>query len=464
MSGWAWLLLAAQAWAGVWGWRGDGTAVYPGTPPLVLNRDAPRWKVPLPTGNSSPVLAGSRLIATAEPTTLMGVDTATGRTLWSATNDWFDTVPAARKESSRAMLAEGQAALTALTAAQAEYSQLQRDARRSGGDPSMAARLEGLSAQMSELRAKGDAITPYITPKRDIMGWSSPTPVTDGSAVFALFGNGVVSSFSVDGARRWSVWLGPTKQAMRGWEEGTAASPVLVDGTLVVPYGALHGLDPATGALKWSTGVYLDFGTPAVATVGGRRLIVTPHGEVIDPKTGAELARGLGEVWYTSPVAVGDTVYFFGGVVEAHTILVGGVKARAVKLTASGSGVTAKTLWVAEVPVVDRFYAAPVVHGGLVYQVSKQRTIVVLDAATGAIVYMYKLDNVFHGSELWTNPQVVGEHVVVASDQGEVLFLKTGRTFTDVGKAQLETMLAMPLFTGGQVFIRTHKHLWAFGG
>jgi hypothetical protein len=88
----------------------------------------------------------------------------------------------------------------------------------------------------------------------------------------------------------------------------------------------------------------------------------------------------------------------------------------------------------------------------------------VLDAATGAIVYMYKLDNVFHGSELWTNPQVVGEHVVVASDQGEVLYLKTGRTFTDVGKAQLETMLAMPLFTGGQVFIRTHKHLWAFGG
>jgi len=316
---------------------------------------------------------------------------------------------------------------------------------------------------MSALRGRVEKVAAYTTPPRDIMGWASQTPVTDGSAVYALFGNGVVSAFGLDGTRRWSVWLGPTKQAMRGWQEGTAASPVLVDGTLVVPHGALHGLDVATGKLKWSSGLYLDFGTPAVATVGGRRLIVTPDGRVVDPKTGAELARGLGEVWYSSPVAVGDTVYFFGGVVEAHTVLVGGVRPRAVQLVPSGAGVTARTLWSTDVAVVDRFYAAPVVHDGLVYQVSKMRTLVVLDAKTGAIVYMYRVDNYFRG-ELWTNVQVVGDHVVITSSLGEVLVLKQGREFQVVAQGRLDEMLAMPAWVGDQVFLRSHRKLWAFGG
>lgn len=460
-----WLLWLWTAVAGTFGWRFDGTAAVPGaTPPTQLVATTARWNVELPaTGNASPILVGDRVCATAEPTTLMCVSRVDGRTLWSATNDWLDTVKPDKKAEATELIRKGEQAWADLAETQAAYSRLQREARRADADPAAVQQLSTLAARMGELRAAADAITPYRTPERPTMGWASATPISDGTSIYAFFANGVVSSFTPDGKRRWSVWLGPPLVAMRGWETGATASPLLVDGTLVISYGAVHGLDPATGALKWSSGVYLDFGTPAVATVGGRQVIITPDGRAIDPRGGKELARGLGDVWYTSPAAVGDTVVYFGGVVEAHTTLVGGVTARAVKLAWSGDRIVGTTLWTRDVAFVDRYYATPLIYGGLVYQVTRRRMMTVLDFATGEIVYQYRLDQALNG-ETWTNPVIAGDYVVLTTDQGETLFIQAGRDFKTVTKGRLDPMLGTPAFTGGEVYVRTHKRMWAFGG
>jgi outer membrane protein assembly factor BamB len=461
MVGWAWCVWAALA-APV-GWRGDGTDVYASAPPtLSLNPEAARWKTPMPAfSGASVVVGGGKIITTAEPTTLMAIDAATGQVAWQLSQDWIDAVPPDRKSAAWETLQAGERALAELTKVQGEYSALQREARRGGGDPAALAKLEALSARMGALRDEADKITSYRTPPRDILGWANPTPVLDGGTVYAVFSNGVVTAVGLDGTRRWITWLGPQTWTMRGWHEGSTASPLLVDGTLVVPYGAVHGLDPATGKLRWSSGVYHDFGTPTVATVAGRRYLVTPDGRAIDPRTGAVAATGLGDVWYSGPTAAGDVVVFFGGLQDDVTSSQGGVTARAVQLRPSGAGLAATTLWSTHVPGIDRYYAAPVIHRGLIYQLSKRRTLVVLDAATGALVYQQSLDDHIDGGT-WTNPAVVGGHLFVLTLAGETLFVPLGRTFSVAGQGVLEHAGGQVGWSGGRAWVRGEKFLWGF--
>ena len=112
---------------------------------------------------------------------------------------------------------------------------------------------------------------------------------------------------------------------------------------------------------------------------------------------------------------------------------------------------------------MDPYYPAPLVHDGLIYQVTRRRMMTVLDANTGEIVYQYRLDQAMNG-ETWTNPVLAGRYVVLTSDQGETLFIEAGRDFKTVTKGRLDPMLGTPAFSGGEVYVRTHKRMWAFGG
>lgn len=72
----------------VTGFRDNGTGLYPGaTPPTTWSPDAGVvWKTALPDwSNSSPLLTGKQLIVCAEPATLIGVSSDTGKILWQNT-------------------------------------------------------------------------------------------------------------------------------------------------------------------------------------------------------------------------------------------------------------------------------------------------------------------------------------------------------------------------------------------
>src|SRR5690606_20458000 len=58
---------------------------------------------------------------------------------------------------------------------------------------------------------------------------ASASPVTDGSNVFAFFGDFGVISYGPDGEERWRRELGPFKNL-----HGMASSPILADGKLIV--------------------------------------------------------------------------------------------------------------------------------------------------------------------------------------------------------------------------------------
>src|SRR5690606_6899389 len=80
----------------------------------------------------------------------------------------------------------------------AERSRLQRDARRHGTDATAA--LARTDAALSDVEARLAAIAPYRTSAHiEFLGYTSPTPFSDGTRLYALAGHGVLAAFSLEG-------------------------------------------------------------------------------------------------------------------------------------------------------------------------------------------------------------------------------------------------------------------------
>src|SRR5262245_30713062 len=81
-------------------------------------------------------------------------------------------------------------------------------------------------------------------------GYGVPTPATDGTHVFALFGSGVLAALDFDGKIVWREEL-PRKRDVDG---GVCGSPVLYGDLVIIPGltdTGLRALEKATGKVKW---------------------------------------------------------------------------------------------------------------------------------------------------------------------------------------------------------------------
>jgi outer membrane protein assembly factor BamB len=461
----AWLAMTIAV-AG--GWRGDGTGVFADAAVSGAMVSGPQvtWRTPIATvSNGTPVLAGGLVCTTAEPTTLQCHDAATGALRWAKTNDYVDTLAPLDMAAHYQKLAQLASDEAAFEATRREVSDLRRQLRYADAPADAAARLEGLTARMEALRKAIDAMRPYLTPPdKEVIGYASPTPWSDGKTMWALFGNGVLSSFNVaDGKRLWSRWLGPSGVDMRGYHMGISASVQLVDGALVVPYGKLRGVNPATGADTWKGREYRDFGTPAVIRLAGVAWLLLPTGEAVRARDGVVGATGLGELMYKGPAVSGDRVWFMGGVSESLHRQAGHLTAAAWRLTSQGDTVTAEALWKTDLPTVEAFYAQPMVLDGRLYSVDRTGELWVLDAATGAVRSRTRLGEPGLG-DAYAPIQVAGGKLVLGAENGRVLFLQPGDTPAVVGSWTVGPWRSAMVFSGGSAYARTLSHLMRYDG
>ncbi len=108
------------------------------------------------------------------------------------------------------------------------------------------------------------------------------TPAVSGGRVFTLDAAGILSSWdAASGALQWRNDYSASVQVMDLFC-GTAASPLVADGTLFVQIGSdtaggrVLGLDPATGREIWTwTGVGPGYASPIVIDADGGRQVVT---------------------------------------------------------------------------------------------------------------------------------------------------------------------------------------------
>jgi outer membrane protein assembly factor BamB len=110
---------------------------------------------------------------------------------------------------------------------------------------------------------------------------ASPSPVTDGDRVFAFFQDFGLVAFTSAGRELWRLPLGPFNMFY-----GFGASPVLVDGILILPVDQdggsyLLGVDATTGKIRYRIdrpGVISGYSTPTVyEPKGGPKQVMIPE-------------------------------------------------------------------------------------------------------------------------------------------------------------------------------------------
>jgi outer membrane protein assembly factor BamB len=295
-------------------------------------------------------------------------------------------------------------------------------------------------------------------------GYAASTPATDGRRVYAVFANGDVVATDLQGARVWELRLGcPDNQ----WGFASSLVPwrdrvfLLFDQHRRDPVASeLIALDAGSGAVLWriKRDVAGSWTTPIlVDTPRGSELITVADPGVLayDPETGRELWRSddLGGFVAPSPIAVEERVF----------VAMQGYGIRALKAGVTPDSGKGRRLWLNdEFALPD--VSSPVFGRGLVFTVSTSGALSSFDAGTGALVWQHELD-----FRTWVSPSIVGDHLLVLGQAGEVRSFAVAREVRETSVAALNDapFYASPAIAQidgeSRLFVRGATHLYAIG-
>lgn len=456
------LLVAAIA-APVASYRQGGVGVAPeGVLPDTWSDKAStvRWRTPLASwSNASPVVVGPTVCVLAEPVTVTCMNADTGAPLWSVDTVVGDALQGEARTAWLAGHTEAVARAQRAEQIQRAYSATRRELRRDPTNTAKVASLDQLGEELRALRTQVDADRHrYFTPDdREVIGYTSQSPVSDGQRIFAQFGHGVVAAFSPKGERLWATYLGPAPDQMRGYHVGTSATPLLHDGMLIVGHGALTALDAATGAVRWKSVPYTDFGSPELAIVGSTAVILTPRGEIVRASDGVVLQTGLPDLWFVGAHVVGQTAYWVGGRTTDRGRTGEPVFAHAWTLSEPSAGkVVATPLWSQPVPGDVRFYTPPTHTDTHILALDDSTTVWRIDRRTGTMT-SHPQANLGPG---YPAPLVVGGTLLVMGETGAAVLLDPTQPDTVRGRAKASMMRSTPVIVGRRTYLRTLDSLW----
>ena len=432
------------------GWRTDGTGKYPDANPPIHWSPTENlvWGTPMPSwSNSTPIIVGDRLFVCSEPSTLVCVRLSDGHILWQSTNDYEETVSPQEAADIRRQRAEAQGLRQQLKPVEAELNNLKQEVQDNPDDAELRDNIAVLEQQQQELQAQlvaYDEAWWQLPPTHDVNGYSTPTPVSDGRHVYVLFGTGVVACYDLDGNRKWLRFLEKPEH-----DYGHCASPLLVEGKLLVHILHLTALNPDTGETLWQVRLPESWGTPLQARIGDVAVVVTSAGDIVNVTDGRVLAVSQAKLDYCAPVVEGDVVYF---------IQKGG---KALRLPAEAiETVIPKVLWETN-PRDDRYYASPVIHEGLIYAVTWTGILSVIDANTGQVVYERSLD--LGGGTAYPSISLAGSHIYISKDSGITLVLQPGREHQEAARNSLEAFRSCPIFARDRMYVRGLQQLYCIG-
>jgi outer membrane protein assembly factor BamB len=396
----------AENWPGWRGPRGDGTSTEKGLPTTWSPEENVHWKTRLPgPGNSSPIVWGDRV---------------------------FLTQSLDKKGTERAVLCFDRAGGTLLW--------------------------------QKAISFKGEE------PTHDTNPYCSATPVTDGQRLIASHGSAGVVCYDFDGKQLWHRDLG---KFIHIW--GTASSPILYGDLVILNCGPgertfLIALDRTTGKDVWKvdepggkaglkggpsewTG---SWSTPRIVTIGKQdQLIMSWPGAVkaYDPRTGELIwtCRGLTPLVYTSPLTTPEVVVAMSGFYGA---------ALGVRTGGKGDITETHRLW-HHPPRNPQRIGSGVIVGEHVYMANAgPGTIQCIELQTGKDLWEGKR----LGKDHWASI-VCADGKLYATDQsGDTSVLEAQPHYELLRRNRLgEHTDASPAISDGEIFLRTHEHLWCIG-
>lgn len=287
-------------------------------------------------------------------------------------------------------------------------------------------------------------------------GYCTSTPVTDGTNVYAWFGNVGFVAVSFDGAEVWNAKVGRKAHSSGSW-----SSPILYNGQILlnasVESDEFGVLEAGSGSVGWHTKVGTCWSTPVLVMAPGNRVevVLNTNGRIsgFDPQTGEELwwCRGAHDNVSPSIVAHNGVVYATGGK-NGLTLAVqtGG------RGDVSDSHVLWKVKYGSSVP-------SPIYHDGHLYVVTERGMIYCLKAEDGQLVNEKSLD----AGEIFASPVLAdGKLYVVSREKGTfVLSATPGMELLAQNRFQKDAtaFLGSPAVAGGQLFLRSDRYLYCLG-
>lgn len=289
-------------------------------------------------------------------------------------------------------------------------------------------------------------------------GAAASTMATDGRRIYALFANGDLAAFDLNGSPAWSKNLGRPKNTF-----GHASSLAVWQGRLIVQLdqgesddrmSRLYAFDGATGRMFWQRPrpVPISWATPSVITAAGKAQIIT-----------------LGVPWVISYSAVDGTEHWraelLSGEVTPSPIFAGGLvfvispNERLAAIRPDGQGDVTKThiAWSSDENVPD--ITSPVSNGELIFTLSTPGLLACHDLKDGKRQWEHDFNLEFHAS-----PAIAGDRLYLIGVNGTVVVAEVGRRFKELARSEMPgKIFASPAFASSHIFIRSEKHLYCLG-
>lgn len=304
--------------------------------------------------------------------------------------------------------------------------------------------------------------------KRKQNSYATPTPVADGNHIYAAFADGTVVAVDTNGKIAWK-----NNDVAFHSLHGLGASPILVDGLLIMPFdgsspdqkelgwkipwdqAVVLAIDAKTGKTAWKgkrDASRVGHVTP-IAVSNGRRIISAAGDQVaaFDTATGERIwsVYSQGEGVTPTPV-VGDGVIYTSSGFEEPTI-------RAIRLGGSGDVTNSHIVWEQKkgVPAMP----SPLLVRPHLYTITRDNILYCISANDGIPIWNKRLTGTHSASPLYADGRIY-----ILSETGTTLVLAPGDEYKELASNPLdEKCLASMAVSDGHFFIRGINHLFCIG-
>jgi len=406
-------LVRAENWPGWRGPSGDGVSAGKGIPTKWSSTENIAWRIAVPgEGHSSPIVWGDKVFLTSSLTEknkriLLCIDRLSGQTVWQR-----DVV-------------------------QSPPETIHRLNSRASGTPA----TDGKQVYVTFMRAEGDkVIAPNVGSERLI------TP-----------GKIIVAAYDLDGNEKWKTNVGDFVSA-----HGFNTCPVLFEDSVILNGdhdgdAYLVALDRQSGRERWRTrreNKTRSYVTPIIREIDGITQMILSGSLCVasyDPRNGKRhwIVDGPTEQFVASMVYDGKYVFATGGYPERHTL--------AIRPGGKGNVTDTHIAW--RTTRGAAYVPSPIISGRYLLMVADSGIASCFEARTGKRHWMERLPGGHSPS-----PVSADGLVYFVSDRGVTTIIRPSETFAVIAKNELgEPVSASPAISQGQIFLRTHQHLYCIG-
>jgi len=315
-------------------------------------------------------------------------------------------------------------------------------------------------------------------------GFASPTVVTDGRRVYAIFATGDIGCFDFDGKSIWTKSLGIPDSSY-----GYASSLAMYRNLILIQYdqggpedemSKMIALDGFTGQTVWETKrpVPNSWSSPIVTEIGDEVQLLTcgdPWVIAYDPAKGTELWQAKCLAGDIAPSLIyvphqnrqksaGDFGVGLVFAIEPYSKLV------AIRPDGRGDVTETHITWSIDEGAPD--ICSPVSNGELIFLLTTEGFLSCYKVADGTRLWEQDLRENF-----WASPSLVlapaspdasrgsgGDKLYLLTEEGVMLIVQSGPEYKELTRCELgEECRASPAFADGRIYIRGLENLYCIG-